>query len=106
MAAAVSSSSAAGSPSELLSAAPARRLSLSELGQLPGLLTVGEAASVIGIGKSTAYDWIKSGHLPSVRLGGRRWVRTVEMADKVFGIAGDPQNSAPASHGEHPSRLS
>lgn len=37
--------------------------------QLPELLFVGEAAHWLGIGKSLAYELVRTGALPSVRLG-------------------------------------
>jgi excisionase family DNA binding protein len=36
-------------------------------------LTVTEAASVLGIGRSTAYRMAVTGDLPTVRLGRRSW---------------------------------
>lgn len=34
-------------------------------------LTVAEAAELLGISKSAAYDFVRSGELPAIRLGRR-----------------------------------
>jgi excisionase family DNA binding protein len=34
-------------------------------------LTVPEAASLVGVSRTTAYELVRGGHLPSVRLGRR-----------------------------------
>jgi excisionase family DNA binding protein len=34
-------------------------------------LTVPEAASLVGVSRTTAYELVRAGHLPSVRLGRR-----------------------------------
>lgn len=49
-----------------------RPLSMLELRQRT-TLTVSEAASVLGIGRSTAYRMASTGDLPTVRLGRRSW---------------------------------
>lgn len=36
--------------------------------------TVGEAAELLGIGRSTAYELVARGELASVKIGGRRFV--------------------------------
>ena len=33
-----------------------------------------QAARLLGIAKSTCYEWIYSGQLPSVKVGGRRLI--------------------------------
>ncbi|HXN60922.1 MAG TPA: helix-turn-helix domain-containing protein [Acidimicrobiales bacterium] len=42
-------------------------------------LTVDEAARFLGIGRSTAYDGIRSGGIPSIRVGGRIVVPTAAL---------------------------
>lgn len=37
------------------------------------LLSVSEAASLLGISRSVAYCWARSGHLPGAILIGARW---------------------------------
>ena len=39
------------------------------LGELPLTLRVPEVASILGVGRNTAYSLIKSGELKSVRIG-------------------------------------
>jgi excisionase family DNA binding protein len=39
--------------------------------QLPLFLTVEQAAEVVGMGRTTAYDAIRRGEIPSVRFGRR-----------------------------------
>ena len=39
-------------------------------------LTVTEAAGVLGISRASAYECVKTGELPSVRLGGRILIPT------------------------------
>lgn len=41
------------------------------LDELPDALTVEQTAKVLGLGRNTAYEAIKTGDLPSVRIGGR-----------------------------------
>lgn len=38
------------------------------------LFSIEEAAELLGIGRSTAYDLVKGGELPSVKIGRRRLV--------------------------------
>lgn len=44
-----------------------------EIRQLPAFLTVQEVAKVLRLKRSTAYELIKQGRIPSVRLG--RFIR-------------------------------
>lgn len=44
--------------------------------------TVTEAAHVLGISRSTAYELVASGELPAVRLG-RRWVVPMRAVDDL-----------------------
>jgi excisionase family DNA binding protein len=41
------------------------------LEHLPSVLTVEQAARELRIGKNRAYEWAKSGRLPSIRSGRR-----------------------------------
>jgi excisionase family DNA binding protein len=50
-----------------------------ELGSLPMLLAVPEAAKLLGISRSAAYRLADSGELPSCRLGGRVYIRTAKL---------------------------
>lgn len=50
--------------------------------------TVREAAQVLGIGKDLAYQLIKSGELPSVKLGGRLVVPKIAL-ERLLERAGE-----------------
>jgi excisionase family DNA binding protein len=44
------------------------------------LLTVTEAAQRSGVSRSTVGGWITGGHLPAIRIAGRRYVRPDDLA--------------------------
>jgi excisionase family DNA binding protein len=46
----------------------------------PLTLTVEQAAKLLGIGRSTAYELVRTGDIPSLRLGRRIVVPTAGMA--------------------------
>jgi excisionase family DNA binding protein len=43
-------------------------------------LTVTEAAQQAGVSRSTVSSWITGGHLPAIRIAGRRYVRPADLA--------------------------
>jgi len=47
----------------------------------PLTLTVEQAAKVLGIGRSTAYELVHTGAIPSLRLGRRIVVPTAKLAE-------------------------
>jgi excisionase family DNA binding protein len=49
-----------------------KRIKTSELGRLPAVLTVEEACSVLGIGRSSGFEAVQRGIIPAVRLSERR----------------------------------
>lgn len=57
------------------------------------ILKIEEAARVLGIGRTTAYAAVKSGDIPTVRIGGRRFIpkpalmRMLEQANRADGEA-------------------
>lgn len=55
----------------------------------PLTLTVGQAAKVLGIGRSTAYELVHTGAIPSLRLGRRIVVPSAKLAERL----GLPPNS-------------
>lgn len=61
------------------------------------LLTVAEAAALLGIGKTTLYLLLASGGLPSVQIGRRRLIREDAIAAYIDGLTGsgpDPKWTA------------
>ena len=49
----------------------------------PLTLTVEQTAKLLGIGRSTAYELVRSGDIPSLRLGRRIVVPLCRIADKL-----------------------
>ena len=49
----------------------------------PLTLTVEQAAKVLGIGRSTAYELVHTGAIPSLRLGRRIVVPAAKLADQL-----------------------
>lgn len=49
----------------------------------PLTVTVEEAAKLLGIGRSTAYELIHTGDIPSLRLGRRLVVPVAQIADQL-----------------------
>jgi excisionase family DNA binding protein len=49
----------------------------------PLTLTVEQAAKVLGIGRSTAYELVHTGAIPSLRLGRRIVVPIAKLADQL-----------------------
>lgn len=54
------------------------------LTELPALLTVAEAAKLLRISKPHAYAQIRQGNLPSLKLGGKIMVPSLELV-KLLG---------------------
>jgi excisionase family DNA binding protein len=48
-------------------------------------LTVPEAAKRLGVGRNTAYEGIKRGEIPSLRIGGRLVVPKVQLERLLSG---------------------
>ena len=60
-------------------------------------ISVRDAARRLGIGETTAYEWVRRGELPGlVRLGGRWYVRAAVL--ERF-IVGEDEPAAPADAG-------
>lgn len=64
-------------------------------------ITVDEAASLLGIGRNTAYEAIRAGQIPALRLGRRLLVpvpallRMLEGAEAPFDEGGSANGSSP-----------
>lgn len=51
---------------------------------LPALMSVPEAAKVLGISRASAYRYANAGHLPVKKLGGRVYVIRARLADLLI----------------------
>jgi excisionase family DNA binding protein len=60
----------------------------------PLTVTVEQAAKLLGIGRSTAYELVHTGDIPSLRLGRRIVVPAAELANRL-GIGGEARRPAP-----------
>ena len=56
-------------------------------------LTVEECARFLGIGRSAAYEGVRSGQIPAVRVGGR-WLVPLVALDKMLAEAGKGEGEA------------
>lgn len=73
------------------------------LARLPDVLTVEEAAAVLRIGRSAAYEAARSGDLPCVRIG--RSLRVPRYAlEAMLGLANDasPADEPGSGHNVDP----
>lgn len=60
----------------------------------PLTLTVEQAAKVLGIGRSTAYELVHTGAIPSLRLGRRIVVPIARLAESLGSTAKEVAESA------------
>ena len=56
-----------------------------EQDQTAATLTVEEAAKILGVSRGVAYEGVKTGEIPSIRIGRRILVPKAEL-DKMLGI--------------------
>lgn len=49
-------------------------------------LTVDEAARILGIGRSTAYDAVRAGQIPAIKIGRRLLIPRARFEREVLGI--------------------
>jgi excisionase family DNA binding protein len=54
--------------------------------QQPRLLRVEEAALLLGIGRSLAYQLIRTGRLRSIKIGSRRLVPIAAIDEAIFAL--------------------
>jgi excisionase family DNA binding protein len=59
-------------------------------------LTVPEAAELLGIGRALAYEGVRDGSIPSVRIGRRVLVPRA----KLLALLGEEANTQPAEESE------
>jgi excisionase family DNA binding protein len=65
----------------------------------PLTLTVEQTAKLLGIGRSTAYELVHTGDIPSLRLG-RRIVVPIALLRPLLGICADRSLGRPAGSHE------
>ncbi|MFM9974214.1 MAG: helix-turn-helix domain-containing protein [Beijerinckiaceae bacterium] len=53
---------------------------------LPLALSVADAATALGIGKTKLFELISRGDLPAIRLGGRTLIRRTELEAFAAGL--------------------
>jgi excisionase family DNA binding protein len=62
-------------------------------------ITVEEAGTILGIGRSSAYELVRSGEIPMIRLG-RRFVVPVAPLRRMLGEAPSDDNDAAGNGAE------
>ena len=62
-------------------------------------VTVEEAARMLGVGRNTAYEAVRTGELPSLRIG-RRIVVPVRALERLLDSAGRNDDAKPTGKGE------
>ena len=67
---------------------PVRRL-LADAAHLPLLLTVSEAATLLGLSRSAAYRAVQRGELPAIVIAGRQRVPLLRIL-QLLGVDADP----------------
>lgn len=67
---------------------PVRRL-LTDAAHLPLLLTVSEAATLLGLSRSAAYRAVQRGELPAIVIAGRQRVPLLRIL-QLLGVDADP----------------
>jgi excisionase family DNA binding protein len=65
------------------------------------VITVAKTARLLGVTAPTAYEWVRQGELPSIRLGGRIRIPIAKLADllglsheEMFEMMGSGDGSA------------
>jgi len=56
-----------------------------DLDQLPALISVPQAAALLGLARASAYRYAAAGELPVKRLGGRVYVITAKIRPLIDG---------------------
>ena len=56
-------------------------------------VSVDQAAKILGIGRSAAYEGVKTGDIPAIRVGGR-WLVPLAALDKMLADAGKGEAKA------------
>jgi len=56
-----------------------RSTAVTDLSELPALISVPRAAAILGLSRASAYRFAAAGHLPARRLGGRLFIVTAQL---------------------------
>ena len=56
-----------------------RSSTITDLSELPALISVPRAAAILGLSRASAYRFAAAGHLPARRLGGRLFIVTARL---------------------------
>lgn len=57
------------------------RMAYTSMEQIPVVLTVEQLADILGIAKNTAYDFVRSGRIKSVRVGRQIRISKIALMD-------------------------
>jgi excisionase family DNA binding protein len=69
---------------------PSARVTVADLGDLPPVLSIEEAAELLRLGRSAAYAAAARGERPTLRVGRRRLVPTARLLELLgLRVAGD-----------------
>ena len=68
-------------------------------------LSVEETAAILQVGRNTVYDAVRSGAIPSIRVGRRYLVPTARLA-AMLGLREEPNPTSAIAAGEPPPPLS
>jgi hypothetical protein len=64
-------------------------VSAPQLDDLPALISVTVAATLLGLSRASAYRYASSGELPVKRLGGRVYIITAKLRPLIDGTEGN-----------------
>lgn len=59
-------------------------------------ISVDEAAAMLGVSRTSAYEYVRTGHLPAIRMGRRLLVPIRAIDDLLNGLVGDHATSSGA----------
>ena len=57
------------------------RMAYTSMDQIPVVLTVEQLADILGIAQNTAYDFVRSGRIKSVRVGRQIRISKIDLTD-------------------------
>lgn len=81
-------------------------MKLSEVGELPVVLTLDETATILRRGRSSTYEAARRGEIPTIRVGRRLVVPTAKLLELLGVRTGDPpeRETTAAGNGGRPNR--